>query len=208
MGIKSVAEACVVGLLISQIGFVGKPFISLASDIDKKISSLSQVVSLQEESPYRKSYKVTITDKKGWVEEETQPKKENKIEDAIVTSAVKYGVDEKLIKSLIKQESNFDPQCVSSAGAIGLMQIMPNTIKKFNVKDPYDIYQNVDAGTKHLKGMIERYSGDIVKAVAAYNCGGNALDKSGFESLEDVSMLPKETRIHVTKVFYYYKNGF
>lgn len=208
MGIKSVAEACVVGLLISQIGFIGKPFTSLASDVDKKISSLSQVVSLQEESPYRKSYKVTITDKKGWVEEETQPKKENKIEDAIVTSAVKYGVDEKLIKSLIKQESNFDPQCVSSAGAIGLMQIMPNTIKKFNVKDPYDIYQNVDAGTKHLKGMIERYSGDIVKAVAAYNCGGNALDKSGFESLEDVSMLPKETRIHVTKVFYYYKNGF
>lgn len=209
MGIKSVAEACVVGLLISQIGFIGKPFISSASDIDKKIFSLSQVVNLQEESPYKKSYKVNITGKEGCVEEETQFKKENnKIEDAIVTSAVKYGVDEKLIKSLIKQESNFDPQCVSSAGAIGLMQIMPNTIKKFNVKDPYDVYQNVDAGTKHLKGMIERYSGDIVKAIAAYNCGGNALDKSGFESLEDVSMLPKETRIHVTKVFHYYENGF
>ena len=110
--------------------------------------------------------------------------------------------------SLIKQESNFDPNCVSHAGAIGLMQIMPNTIRKFDVKDPYDVYENIDAGTKHLKGMIERYKGDLVKAIAAYNCGGNALDKSGFQSLDDVSMLPKETRIHVTKVFYYYNNEF
>ncbi len=80
--------------------------------------------------------------------------------------------------------------------------------KKFNVQDPYDIYENIDAGTKHLKGMIERYSGDIVRAVAAYNCGGNALDKSGFRSLEDVSMLPKETRIHVTNIIHYYNNEF
>lgn len=130
----------------------------------------------------------------------------NKIEDAVNIASSRYGIDRNLIKSLIKQESNFDPLCVSSVGAIGLMQIMPNTIKKFNVEDPYDVYQNIDAGTKHLKGMIERYEGDIVKAVAAYNCGGNALDKSGFKSLEDVSMLPKETQIHVVNVFNYYKN--
>lgn len=128
------------------------------------------------------------------------------IEDAVNIAALKYGVDKNLIKSLIKQESNFDPLCVSSVGAVGLMQIMPNTIKKFNVEDPYDVYQNIDAGTKHLKGMIERYEGDIVKAIAAYNCGGNALDKSGFKSLDDVSMLPKETQIHVVNVFHYYKN--
>lgn len=130
------------------------------------------------------------------------------IDNAILISSKKYGIDPILISSLIKQESNFNPNCRSHVGAIGVMQIMPNTINKFGVNDPYDVYQNIDAGTRHLRGMIDRYSGDIVKGVAAYNLGGYALDKSGFETLEDISMLPKETRIHVTKIFDYYNNGF
>ena len=219
MNLKGVAEICVVGILVSQLGFVCKPCSSLVSSIDKQIFLETLNYDLHNKFLSRKSYRLNITGNESCNLEDVEivnedcnldceMKNENQIEDAINISATKYGVDEKLIKSLIKQESNFNPNCVSSAGAIGLMQIMPNTIKKFNVEDPYDIYQNIDAGTKHLKGMIERYEGDIVKAVAAYNCGGNSLDKSGFESLEDVSMLPKETRIHVTKVFHYYENGF
>ncbi len=210
MGIKSVAGVCAVGMLIIQLGVLSRTCDSYASNIcNYNISN-----SLHSSSINKKIYKLNITGKEvnfnisddNLSEEDSLNVNQNKINNAIDISANKYGVDKKLITSLIKQESNFDPNCVSHVGAIGLMQIMPNTIKKFNVKDPYDIYENVDAGTKHLKGMIERYEGDLVKAIAAYNCGGNALDKSGFQSLDDVSMLPKETRIHVTKVFYYYNN--
>lgn len=230
MGIKSVKEACAVSILLFQLNFlkVSSPY---ALDISEGVLSNRIEVNNFNVSD-KKTYKVTITSNRNTnslvenvieeVKNEDVPvkaKKDNAIKnieikddsfinEAISISSLKYGVDEKLIKSLIKQESNFDPNCVSFMGAIGLMQIMPNTIKKFNVENPYDIYQNIDAGTRHLKGMIERYEGDIVKAIAAYNCGGNALDKSGFKSLDDVSMLPKETRIHVTKVFYYYNNWF
>lgn len=212
MGIKSVAGVCAVGMLIMQLGILSKTCNSYASNIyDNEVYS-----NLDNSYISKKIYRLNITGKEGNVnisddylsEIDSFNSDQNKINNAINISANKYGVDKKLITSLIKQESNFDPNCVSHVGAIGLMQIMPNTIKKFNVKDPYDIYENIDAGTKHLKGMIERYEGDLVKAVAAYNCGGNALDKSGFQSLDDVSMLPKETRIHVTKVFYYYNNEF
>lgn len=212
MGIKSVAGVCAVGMLIMQLGILSKTCNSYASNIyDNGVYS-----NLDNSYISKKIYRLNITGKEGNVnisddylsEIDSFNSDKNKINNAINISANKYGVDKKLITSLIKQESNFDPNCVSHVGAIGLMQIMPNTIKKFNVKDPYDIYENIDAGTKHLKGMIERYEGDLVKAVAAYNCGGNALDKSGFQSLDDVSMLPKETRIHVTKVFYYYNNEF
>lgn len=215
MNMKSVKEACVVSILISQM-FLLKASNPYALNINKGVIENS-VQTNEMDCLNKKTYKVKITyeEKENCLfkkEEEILLENEesncSSIDDAISISSLKYGVDEKLIKSLIKQESNFDPNCVSFMGAIGLMQIMPNTIKKFNVNDPYDIYENVDAGTRHLKGMIERYEGDIVKAIAAYNCGGNALDKSGFKSLEDVSMLPNETRIHVTKVFYYYNNLF
>ena len=209
MFIKNIARTCLAGFLIFQLGFSIKPCNSLSSNFvetkdfpgifNYKLKGVSE----------NKSYRITITENKNEnksFEVESEMDQENKIKHAISISASKYGIDEKLIKSLIKQESNFDPNCVSSAGAVGLMQIMPNTIEKFDVQDPYDIYENIDAGSRHLKGMIERYEGNIVKAIAAYNCGGNALDESGFQSLDDTSMLPKETRIHVTKIFDYYYN--
>ncbi|BAK81485.1 lytic transglycosylase domain-containing protein [Candidatus Arthromitus sp. SFB-rat-Yit] len=215
MGAKSIEVACAVGLLISQVIFnnVHSPLASSIIHHDHVVVGAENEVNqfcLQ-----KKGYKINITNNFECIEIDHDLEKDkckgevhSDVDNAIMIASEKYGVDDKLIRSLIKQESNFNPKCVSHAGAIGLMQIMPNTIKKFNVQDPYNIYENVDAGTKHLKGMIDRYSGDIVKAVAAYNCGGNALDKSGFRSLEDVSMLPKETRVHVTNIIHYYNNGF
>ncbi len=212
MGIKNIVGVCAVGMFAMQLGFLSRVCNSYASSIyDYNVS-----MGLNYLNVHKKIYRLNISGEEGGfnIPDEDMSKlgfpllNGDKIKNAINISADKYGIDEKLIMSLIKQESNFDPNCVSHAGAIGLMQIMPNTIRKFDVKDPYDVYENIDAGTKHLKGMIERYKGDLVKAIAAYNCGGNALDKSGFQSLDDVSMLPKETRIHVTKVFYYYNNEF
>lgn len=118
--------------------------------------------------------------------------------DGIISRASqRYRVDAGLIKAIIKAESNFNPQAVSRAGAEGLMQLMPSTARGLGVTNSFDPEQNVMAGTRFLKQMLDRYDGNVNSALAAYNWGpGNLERKDG--------VLPRETREYLIKVKGYY----
>lgn len=102
----------------------------------------------------------------------------SEINDAISQMSQKYNINPALIAAVIKAESNFNPKAVSSAGALGLMQLMPSTAKAMGVEDPFNILENIEGGTRYLKNMLERF-GDVSLALAAYNAGPGSVEKYG-----------------------------
>ena len=106
------------------------------------------------------------------------PISENDIlERSIYKAAQKYNLPPALIKAVIKAESNFDANAVSSAGAQGLMQLMPATAEELGVKNPFDIEQNIDGGSHYLRKMLDQFGGNTKLALAAYNAGPGTVQK-------------------------------
>ena len=111
------------------------------------------------------------------IQANTQTSSKSQILNVVSQISKKYNVDEKLVQAVIKQESGFNPKAKSKSGAIGLMQLMPATAKNLGVKDPYNTVQNVEGGVKYLKSMLNKYNGNVILALAAYNAGPGAVDK-------------------------------
>ncbi len=96
--------------------------------------------------------------------------------EEINDAANRYAVDPGLVHSVIRVESAFNPWAVSRKGAKGLMQLMPQTAFSLGVRDTFDARQNIDGGVRHLRGLIDRYGGNLPLALAAYNAGAQAVD--------------------------------
>ena len=96
----------------------------------------------------------------------------------IQQAAQKYGVDPKLVSAVAEVESGFNPSAVSSAGAVGIMQLMPDTAASLGV-NPYDVQQNIEGGTQYLRQLMDAFPGDLRRAVAAYNAGPQAVRDYG-----------------------------
>lgn len=94
-------------------------------------------------------------------------------------AAERYRLDPALVQALITAESAWNPNAISSKGAQGLMQLMPGTAAELGVRDTFDPRQNIEGGVKHLRALLEKYDGDLDRALAAYNAGGGAVDRAG-----------------------------
>jgi len=113
--------------------------------------------------------------------------------------AESHGVSPALVKAVIKVESGFDPQAVSSQGAVGLMQVMPETARRVGVSNPHDPHSNIVAGVKYLKKLLEMFGGNETLALAAYNSGpGNVLKYGGIPPY-------RQTQVFVNRVMRYYR---
>lgn len=120
-------------------------------------------------------------------------------EDIIKQAAEKYNIPEKLITSVIRQESNFNNEVVSRSGAQGLMQLMPGTARFLGVTNSFDPFQNIMGGTKYLRQMLDQFGGNVEHALAAYNAGpGNVKKHGGIPPF-------KETQQYVKKVLGYFQ---
>ncbi len=89
----------------------------------------------------------------------------------IKASAIKYGLDPKLLESVMAAESNLNPRAISAKNALGLMQLMPETAQRMAVRNPFDPAQNIEGGARYLRQMLDRFSGNLTLALAAYNAG-------------------------------------
>jgi len=124
--------------------------------------------------------------------------KDGEMDRVLKTASEKYSIPVELLRAVIQQESGFNSQAVSPRGAMGLMQLMPQTAELLGVENPFDISENVLGGTRYLRALIDLYQGNLNKALAAYNAGPQKVR-------EDIPEIP-ETRSFIKSVLDLYES--
>ncbi|MDR2302294.1 MAG: lytic transglycosylase domain-containing protein [Deltaproteobacteria bacterium] len=128
-------------------------------------------------------------------------KKSSRFNEMIEKAAKEHRISPALVKAVIQAESKFDTRAVSAQGAVGLMQILPSTARSMGVSSPQEPYNNITAGVRYLKMLLEEFGNDEYLAVAAYNCGPDTIKRYGGK------MPPfSETRSFVRQVMSYYQS--
>jgi soluble lytic murein transglycosylase-like protein len=123
----------------------------------------------------------------------------NKYDHLISNASKEFGVDSRLLKAMIKAESDFDPRAISKKGAMGLMQIMPENFQMLDLKNPFDPWENIKAGARYFKALHERFNGKLALSLAAYNAGPTAVDR--YKTIPPF----QETEEYVRRVLRYYR---
>lgn len=132
--------------------------------------------------------------------------KMGRIYAAVEKYSTQYGVDSNLVLSIIKQESNFNENAVSIAGAKGLMQLMDFNSEAYGITNPFDIEANIEGGVKHLRKYLDLYDGNVEMTLMAYNAGPGTVSRRGVTSINDLYKMPQETQNYVAKVMSNYQN--
>jgi soluble lytic murein transglycosylase-like protein len=195
MGGKAVRFTAIVGILL----FAAMAPTPVLADIFLYVDK--EGVMHFSNAPTHNRYRVYMKERAGHpaeVEKIAKPDTD-KYDHLISESCGLHGVDFALVKAIIRAESCFDPYAISSKGAEGLMQLMPETSKKLNVANPFDPHENIKGGVKYLKYLLDRFNSDLRLSLAAYNAGET--------TVAQVNGVPnyRETKSYVAEVLRYYK---
>jgi soluble lytic murein transglycosylase len=123
----------------------------------------------------------------------------NELEGTIAHHSRQHRLDPALVSTVIKAESDFDPDAISRTGAIGLMQLMPETAERLEIRDPFDPEENIAGGARYLRYLLDRFNGNLPLALAAYNAGATRVEQ--YRTLPPIH----ETRRYVKKVLRFYR---
>ncbi len=178
---------------------------SVQADIYRYVDKHGRV-TLTDKPPH-KGYKQLVKTWKGWVEKPRGSvayknflKNQKKYSSTIEHYAKVYAIPKSLLHAIISAESAYDPHAISSAGAVGMMQLMPATAKRYGVGNRKNPHENINGGSRYFRDLLQMFDNDLQLALAAYNAGENAVIKYG-------NKIPpyKETQNYVKKVLSYYK---
>jgi soluble lytic murein transglycosylase-like protein len=146
--------------------------------------------------PNHGGYRRVLRDSRG--QTAAEPLVNTSFDDLIQTASGRYSIDAALIRAVIKAESDFNARARSQKGAMGLMQLMPETARLHNIGDAYNPGENVEGGARHLRMLLDRYQGDLELSLAAYNAGSAAVERH--RGIPPFS----ETREYVRRVLRFY----